>query len=340
MVFMINREDQRMPQQKLERQPATRSGFTLIELLVVIAIIAVLIALLLPAVQQAREAARRSQCKNNLKQIGLALHNYHDIHGTFPPGSVTQTADPQYGPLSNSTVDANIESWGWGAFLLPFLDQAPLYQAAGIGSGSLLQDMADPYALTPLSVYRCPSDYGPAIRKPSQFAEWATSNYKASLGHRRGPALADAQKSDAHIDSIATGVFWRDRARRIRDITDGTTNTILIGEARWELFTSTNSTAGVWAGAKRGFGGHSAKDIYGNGRGAINHVSNTFNEVVESFSSNHTGGAHFVLGDGSVRFISENIDYQTGGATDNQSEVDSTYERLLAKSDGQVVGDF
>lgn len=329
-----------MPQQKMERNPVVRTGFTLIELLVVIAIIAVLIALLLPAVQQAREAARRSQCKNNLKQIGLALHNYHDVYGTFPPGSVTQTADPEYGPLSSSTVDRNIESWGWGAFLLPYIDQAPLYQAAGIGVGSLLQDMADPYAMTPLSAYRCPSDVGPQLRRPSEFADWATSNYKASMGHRRGPALADAQAGDAAIDAIATGVFWRDRVRRMRDITDGTSNTVLIGEVKWEQVDSKNSTAGVWAGAKRGFGGNNAKDLFGNGRGAINHTSTVFNQISESFASNHTGGAHFVLGDGSVRFVSENIDYRTGGSSDNLTDVDSTYEQILARADGQVVGEF
>lgn len=102
--------------------PRLRRGFTLIELLVVIAIIAVLVALLLPAVQQAREAARRSSCKNNMKQLGLALHNYHDTHFSFPPGYLDQDSYGGFG-----FVDINQGHWAWSASLLPFLDQAPLY---------------------------------------------------------------------------------------------------------------------------------------------------------------------------------------------------------------------
>jgi len=117
-----------------------KPGFTLVELLVVIAIIGILVGLLLPAVQAAREAARRMQCSNNLKQIGLSLHNYHDAHKRFPPGVVQQQADPQFVPNAGN-VNPPIESWGWGAFLLPFMEQGNLYSQAGIGQGTKLQDV-------------------------------------------------------------------------------------------------------------------------------------------------------------------------------------------------------
>jgi prepilin-type N-terminal cleavage/methylation domain-containing protein len=116
-------------------RPRQLLGFTLIELLVVIAIIAVLIALLLPAVQQAREAARRSQCKNNFKQIGLALHNYAEIHGVFPPGAVDSN------PVFNTAADlaSNNNGLAWSTFILPMIDQAPLYNTIGTQTGGFIR---------------------------------------------------------------------------------------------------------------------------------------------------------------------------------------------------------
>ncbi len=333
------------PQASMIRRPRRVQGFTLIELLVVIAIIAVLIALLLPAVQQAREAARRSQCKNNLKQIGLAMHNYLDVYNAFPPGLISQIADAQYAGVTSSTVDANVECWGWGAFLLPYLEQTALYNQGGVGNGSPLENVLTTVAMTPITVYRCPSDYAPATRTPSQFATWATSNYKANMGHRIGPQFADinptqgANVVSTKVEAKATGMFFRDIVRRIRDVTDGASNTILVGEARYELSGSSNSTAAVWAGAKRGLGGNSAKDVFGTGRGPINNTIGNFNQIVEPFSSHHVGGAQFVFADGSVRFLSENIDF-TANAADNESAADSTYEFLLNRADGQPVGEY
>ncbi len=134
-------------------RPVNRRAFTLIELLVVIAIIAILVALLLPAVQQAREAARRSSCKNNLKQLGLAIHNYHDTYRTMPPGVVDDFTD---------------SIWGWGALILPFVEQGPVYDALRVGNIPLGVRMTPGNALdqlsvlqTPISTYRCPSDVGP-----------------------------------------------------------------------------------------------------------------------------------------------------------------------------------
>ena len=137
-----------------------KSGFTLIELLVVIAIIAVLIALLLPAVQQAREAARRSQCKNNLKQIGLALHNYHDTANKFPSGFVTRAW-----PSPGTGATTELSCWSWGAMILPYIDQAPMYNTLQVGTLSLAANLAAggaqaTAATTPLSGFMCPSEYG------------------------------------------------------------------------------------------------------------------------------------------------------------------------------------
>ncbi|OYW15606.1 MAG: hypothetical protein B7Z55_14950 [Planctomycetales bacterium 12-60-4] len=192
-----------------------RNAFTLIELLVVIAIIAILIALLLPAVQQAREAARRTQCRNNLKQLGLALHNYHDSLNTFPPAVMvrpTSTNDwtPVCSVMSNGVAvpNADYRSWGWGTFILPYIDQAPLFsqlQPDGCRmpnentsyNGVLLLQMK-------MAAYRCPSDTGRPINAMHQ--NYSTSNYVIS------EELANVSNSTA--GSV-----------RIADVIDGTSNT-------------------------------------------------------------------------------------------------------------------
>ena len=168
--------------------PQRRPGFTLIELLVVIAIIAILIALLLPAVQQAREAARRTQCRINLKQIGLALHNYHDTYNTFPPLTVYSGYDTV--PVHSATDQA---AYGWGAFILPSLDQAPLFNQLNVSGSELhvsLQNAAfRPLVQTVLTVYRCPSDVAEDRNTSRRFTNAAygntsaaTSNYVANMG--------------------------------------------------------------------------------------------------------------------------------------------------------------
>ncbi len=318
-----------------------RRAFTLIELLVVIAIIAILIALLLPAVQQAREAARRSQCKNNLKQIGLALQNYHDTHRTFPPGVVLQRADNDFiGDGSNGTH--SVESWGWAAFLLPQIEQTALYNQGNIGTGGKLESAITTVAMTPIPAFRCPSDNGPSIRNGAPQARWATSNYKGNCGHRN---CAFHTNSGGKIQPIAImgssdygGLFSTDSKREIKDITDGTSNTIIVGEIAWMRGTVTHYAA-AWAGCLQGEQGNCADDVVASGRAPINTQSTSGDIRAESFSSLHTGGAHFVFADGSVHFISENIQYITNGDT-NSSPVDSTYERLLSRFDGQVLGEF
>jgi prepilin-type N-terminal cleavage/methylation domain-containing protein len=155
-----------------------KRGFTLIELLVVIAIIAILIALLLPAVQQAREAARRSQCRNNLKQVGLAIHNYHDAFNTIPPAWISTQFQVAAGDVSH---------WSWGTFLLPYIDQAPLYSLLQPGTRRLDQNLALGGATaaaltTPLTVFRCPSDTGPSLKISAQ--PWALTRRSRRTSER------------------------------------------------------------------------------------------------------------------------------------------------------------
>ena len=320
-----------------------RRGFTLIELLVVIAIIAILIALLLPAVQQAREAARRSQCKNNLKQIGLALHNYHDTHRTFPPAYIVPT-DPD-NSANHGQVSASYKpGWGWAAMILPFIDQAALYNQAQIGEGSLILDHPDEFH-TVLDAFICPSDDGGthdtdiwwnSRTSGGSTFDAAKSNYVAANDH----AYPTALNSDG-----PTGVFWKHSKCKIRDIIDGTSNTIMVGERRYlpeEGAFNPSRSAAVWAGciSCRDTSADShrdwAYDIGGTGWRSINSGGSW--DFPQAFSSPHEGGCHFLLCDGSVRFISENIDHSVDG--NSGTAPNSLFEYLLARNDREVVGEF
>ncbi|MCG6157782.1 DUF1559 domain-containing protein [Rubinisphaera margarita] len=337
---------------------ARRTAFTLIELLVVIAIIAILVALLLPAVQQAREAARRSSCKNNLKQMGLALHNYHDTHSVFPPGYVLQDT------TGGGTPDYNGEgsSWGWGAFILPYMEQSALSDALGIGPNRLTPSLAAGSTSLALmqegiSSYRCPSDTAPAIntahrlrRGPADFVDVATSNYVGNntshkwhsggrlTGYSRSQSGAWAPPGANHDP---TGIFWRNSNMKFRDITDGTSNTIALGERAWQLNnpagTTFNCNAGVAFGTDHRNEQLTIRQNLASGAHPINFAHGWCAYV---FSSRHQGGAQFVLCDGSVRFISENIDHTYTDAGTAGSFNNSTFEQLLARNDGQVVGEF
>jgi len=213
-------------------------GFTLIELLVVIAIIAILVALLLPAVQQAREAARRSSCKNNLKQLGLAMHNYQSTFGMLPPAYVR---DPNVGDDEGH--------WVWSAFLAPYVELGTVYDAFNVGDtpasyafGGNIQAMQQSYA-----VFRCPSDTGPTKHTDAGY----TIDYFSSSGSRTsnvGVALTNyavsnnnayhrANSATNHLDGTTggTGAFWGNSNCRIRDISDGLSNTILMGERAFQI---------------------------------------------------------------------------------------------------------
>jgi prepilin-type N-terminal cleavage/methylation domain-containing protein/prepilin-type processing-associated H-X9-DG protein len=331
-------------------------GFTLIELLVVIAIIAVLIALLLPAVQQAREAARRTQCKNNLKQLALALHNYHDTYNVFVPGNIVLEGIYAI-PAGNSIRRA--PAWGWGTSILPFIEQAALFEALPMGTqrlGDYLVNTPEPHVgQTVLSVFRCASDTAPALNDQSQFMKTdaqsslitppdgtrtfllGTANYFLGHGHSecRTPDASDYKARQ-------TGGFSFSSSTGIRDVADGTSNTIMIGERAYAL-KGEIYTAGVWIGCAEGHSPDCCDDIWFTTRAPINGQTSTLSKW-ESLSSVHPGGVQVALFDGSVRYISENIDFRvtTGPAPCNIPNgcIDSTLERLVGIADGQVAGEF
>ena len=328
-----------------------RRGFTLIELLVVIAIIAILVALLLPAVQQAREAARRSSCKNNMKQIGLALHNYHDVHTTFPPGYISVD------PVNTGSTEPGLYSWG--AFILPYVEQAPLYDLLNVGNVRLQDNLAIPAirsALqTPISVFSCPSDTGPGTNN------WvlAATNYNRNLTDGTNNAIPIAKSNYVMVSGSynsttpavnpasygsPNGIGGQNSKTKFRDITDGTSSTLAIGERAWKV-----GTLVVGAGNAIGFSASNSNiknggtALLGLAYNGINQNVINLNHQTRGFHSPHVGGAHFVLCDGSVRFLSENIDFRGNSISLGMNPafgVDSTFERLISKDDGQIVGEF
>ncbi len=313
-----------------------RRGFTLIELLVVIAIIAILIALLLPAVQQAREAARRTQCKNHLKQMGLALHNYHDVFNKFPIGS-----------LGVST------RLNWRVGILPYLDQAPLFNKLNMSesfwSGSLGANNAILQGLV-INVYQCPSSALPALPTAAPYTSNSSPvqihNYIGVMGAIHDPATAAllpaARSTNYGGYFIDNGMLVANASMNMRDCTDGSSNTMMIAEQSGMVGTSDirNGYYGGWLGVNFTGPGNSTNtitDLWCHGITAVWYNSNTNSASATGaryiydantiFTSFHEGGVHILLGDGTVRFISENLDI-------------GVLRRLAIRDDGQVVSEF
>ncbi|MFM7149238.1 MAG: DUF1559 domain-containing protein [Gemmataceae bacterium] len=257
-----------------------RSGFTLIELLVVIAIIAILIGLLLPAVQKVREAAARMQCSNNLKQIGLALHNYHGTYERFPSGYQTVVAP------DGSELGAG---WCWAAQILPFIEQDNLYRQINL-SASIADPINSTVRNTYIKMFRCPSsrDQRNTFVTEGVAVEIAYANYVGIFGNNH-------EELDENPD-LGNGVFYRNSRIRFGDILDGSSNTALVGER------SILTGPATWTGSVPGADEHTALSL-----GAMCHFPNRPNADVEELSSDHTQGLMLLFGDGSVRQINSSI---------------------------------
>jgi prepilin-type N-terminal cleavage/methylation domain-containing protein/prepilin-type processing-associated H-X9-DG protein len=336
------------------RSSSDRRAFTLIELLVVIAIIAVLIGLLLPAVQKVREAAARMQCTNNLKQIGVALHSYHDANGTFPPGYVDGNKD------RTSTPDNDVgPGWGWAAFLLPYIEQGNLYNQINFSKGVTVGTNAA-VSQTPLKIYQCPSDpiqqncpiYDSNFTNP--IATVAHGNYVGCNGWEECFSNAGGNGQGDGSDGLAggfglagDGLFFRNSHFRVADVTDGLSNTIFVGER------SSNHSPSTWTAAIPGgrcpawMATQPFTPPYAPPPGppydnadfgealVLAHCNATHLPCADypiydpdTFYSMHAGqGANFLFGDGSVHFLTSRIS-------------PNTYQYLATIAGGEAATDW
>lgn len=300
-----------------------RLAFTLIELLVVIAIIAILVALLLPAVQQAREAARRSSCKNNLKQLGIALHNYHDVVGCLPLGAIKAP--------SNSS--AGTSGYVWVRYILPYIEQSAMYDAWNedipYHNGTNL-----PLIRTTIPTLLCPSDTATKTWNNAPNYNYAVNYGNTSIGRRSPFNSVNFKIAPFHYSNNHTG-----KSYRLRDMTDGTTNTMLMAEVRQGPLNS-DLRGLIWYAPHTGFTAHyppnaTNPDYLASGfcqagsadLGMPCTGTSSANPLNFSARSKHKGGVQVVLGDASVRFISDNIDIDI-------------WRNLSTMQDGQVLGEF
>jgi prepilin-type N-terminal cleavage/methylation domain-containing protein len=331
-----------------ETRAKHRFGFTLVELLVVIAIIGILVALLLPAIQAAREAARRAKCQSNMKNLALALQNYHSANKRFPIGFVSQ-------PDSH-------EAWAWSSFTLPYLEEQSIYDIMSpsetylepeLGTRTGKRNLADMFLSgknlevlqTPLAIFRCPSDstpdimpdysgglVSPAVKpcnpgKPFDGDTWerhfngknssgfkpSISNYVGSKGMVNGICggkTSDGKWTPNQNQCNNTGIFFGNSQVSMKQITDGTSKTFLLGER--DKF----CRAATWIGVRNPYGNDMWSSVW-----AMAHVgiklnsgcTGAANTCMEAFSSAHPGGAYFAFCDASVRFISDDINSDTIG---------------------------
>jgi prepilin-type N-terminal cleavage/methylation domain-containing protein/prepilin-type processing-associated H-X9-DG protein len=300
--------------ESMSPRPCRRRAFTLIELLVVMALIAMLLALMVPAIQRVREAAAQTQCRNHLKQIGLALHQHHDVRGAFPPAYLFQAASavPAPGQVPLKLLDFKktlkkidtAPGWGWAAFLLPYIEQGPL--ATRIDFNTAVENpQHDAVRVTPVPLYSCPSDsYTDAF---TVLSEWnvpicraATISYAACFG--AGGDLGEQPE-------LGNGVFYRNSRTRLADITDGSSNTLAIGE-RCANFVQTpwagcvsDGTARTREGAPVYFAAIEEAPTMVMARAWSRPLNHPYSEPYDFFSP-HPSGAMFLFADGAVRQLS------------------------------------
>ncbi|WP_428306363.1 DUF1559 domain-containing protein [Lacipirellula sp.] len=338
----------------------SRPGFTLVELLVVIAIIGVLVALLLPAVQAAREAARRSTCLNNLKQIALGTQVYHDSHNEFPVGHV----------WANATSDDNGTGWSWGAKILPQMEQGAAFSQLDFNDLCCVENPTTPAQTrnaavikTPLPFFLCPTDGAPPVsRTPGggagEVVEMATTSYSGNGGS------FDNSHYNEQGDDLANGIFMRHRhptvagttrsSKRLKEIVDGTTYTILVTESAWDVSFS-DEGIGEFVGRKRWYGSRAGSNrMINEGVASMNPPNSAPNATIRrAAASMHPGGVNFAMVDGSVRYISESIEStnrtwaqrNTPNANDPYDSgrnglAYGVYQRLWSRADELLVGDF
>lgn len=285
-----------------------RTGFTLIELLVVIAIIAILVAILLPAVQQAREAARRNSCKNNIKQLGIALHNYHDTYMVLPSGICT----------SNQLA--------WSTMILPYLEETSLYESIAESGAfdepwedvpAMVSTGATPFAKTVLPSFLCPSDEGDGINHllgggGSAGQEYGKSNYIGIYTAYYNANNTTATNGNGGTDRLAT--FYDNSRRPFKDYKDGLSNTMLVAERKTDSKRNPGNSATLWTGYHNDSGGRISGGISQfQVRLRMERSSNDTDYIINGTTnynpgSYHAGGAQFLRGDGGVAFLSDSID--------------------------------
>lgn len=336
-----------------------KRGFTLIELLVVIAIIAILVSLLLPAVQQAREAARRTQCKNNLKQLGLAFHNYHDVYRAFAPGGI-HSAVPRNGGSGNSFGPS------FYGMILPYLELSTVYEQMeweGESPGYIMEGAGSAgdhnRAIVNLMgggvpAFKCPSSTIPV--RNGNFSPFA--HYAGISGCADPVSFTESRIfNDGTLGLISGGgMLVANKPIRIRDVTDGTSNTMMVGEQNGRLERLISGTYSDLAASGTTHGWLMGLRVSGTPPNLQPHSSDTdqrtFNLTTVRYSPNqepfanqlfpgmgsnvgannplmsfHTGGIQILLGDGAVRFLSENVDLET-------------FKMLATRDDGQVIGEY
>lgn len=319
----------------------SKRGFTLVELLVVIAIIGTLVGLLLPAVQAARESARRSQCVNNMKQVALGLHNYHDANKALPASA-----------LDNTTRSC----WSWMYFVLPYIEQTTLFDACmGLGDPRNMGVPVRVQAKAPIPQFLCPTDtvalLAPEAAHNTQWVQYFSSkaNYLANGGAQHGWNPMTPLSSPSQRIRFSQGAFRRTQGATFKDFTDGLSKTFLLGEAGGVPFGASDPAKmpGIWVGTLNLISGQF--EIMRNTKEKLN------SGIDGAFGSFHPGGANFAMADASVRFVDDTIhsnpvpQWNTKLSDDGEINtyineislpVRGIYQRLSTRADGLTVTAF